>query len=335
MSEPAALSDYSKLLDAQVHTFIASTNAAFPADAASLSIADQRKLYDAMCSEFRVDYPEGISSRDATISPLPPTTDSAWRVPVRHYKSGDSTSGNSSVQLVYLHGGGFVVGGLESHDDVCAEICYHTRCKLTSVDYRLSPEHQHPDALQDVMLVINSLWLENSKPIIICGDSAGANLAAAACHAVRKLPADSSNTPVISAQVLIYPGLGGDMSKGSYVIHAQAPMLTTSDVHYYSHVRCRTDDDLHDPLFAPLCDDDFSNLPPTVVISAQCDPLSDDGCDYCDHIQQAGGKAHWINEQGLVHGYLRARHSVDRASASFQRITAAISSLASGQWPYS
>ncbi|MFK7862572.1 MAG: alpha/beta hydrolase fold domain-containing protein, partial [Granulosicoccus sp.] len=79
---------------------------------------------------------------------------------------------------------------------------------------------------------------------------------------------------------------------------------------------------------------DFSCLPPTVVFSAECDPLNDDGQQYCDFLQQAGGSAHWINEQGLVHGYLRARHSVQRATKSFDRIVHAIDSLAARRWPY-
>ena len=80
-------------------------------------------------------------------------------------------------------------------------------------------------------------------------------------------------------------------------------------------------------------DREFAGLPPTVVISAECDPLSDDGREYCERIATADGRAHWINELGLVHGYLRARHSVPRAAQSFTRIISALHDLGHGIWP--
>ena len=89
-----------------------------------------------------------------------------------------------------------------------------------------------------------------------------------------------------------------------------------------------------DATYAPLQGTDFSNLPPTIVFSAQCDPLCDDGQVFCDRILAAGGKAHWIREDGLVHGYLRARTSVARARDSFERIVLAIEALGQEIWPY-
>ena len=123
--------------------------------------------------------------------------------------------------MVYLHGGGFVVGGLHSHDDVCAEIRSRTGLAVVSVDYRLSPEHQHPAAFEDACSVVSVL----PGPLVLVGDSAGGNLAAAAAHARRD--------PRILGQVLIYPGLGGDRQAGSYVTHANSPMLTTADLDFY------------------------------------------------------------------------------------------------------
>jgi acetyl esterase len=90
----------------------------------------------------------------------------------------------------------------------------------------------------------------------------------------------------------------------------------------------------HDPTSAPLQDIDFTALPPTLAISAECDPLCDDAAAYAAAIRAAGGKAHAIREAGLVHGYLRARATVPRAAASFDRITTAIAAFAKGQWPY-
>jgi acetyl esterase len=229
---------------------------------------------------------------------------------------------------VYFHGGGFVVGGLHSHDDVCAEICHATGFPVTAVDYRLCPEHRHPAAFDDAVAGVNKVWQASQAPIVLCGDSAGGNLAAAVSHHLRGESVD------LAGQVLIYPGLGGDTSTGSYVQHANAPMLSTEEVEYYSTLRVHPAQDKTDATLAPLCDTNFASLPPTLIFSAECDPLSDDGRHYRDRILQAGGKAAWFNENGLVHGYLRARNTVTRAAASFQRIVASVSLLGARQWPW-
>ena len=329
MTNDTYVPDYSILIDSETHAFIQRTESAFPENAASLSIEQQRALYNAMCREFHAGYPTGVVSTDTII-----TSNDTWQIPVRQYTPSISENTESAVTIIYLHGGGFVVGGLESHDDVCAEICERTGQLLTSVDYRLSPEHKHPAALNDTMRVIEHVYQIYQQPIILCGDSAGANLAAAACHAYRNQNKIKHAIPEIIGQVLIYPGLGGDTTQGSYVTHAQAPMLSTQDIHFYSKVRCAVDTDPCDPLFAPLRDNDFGNLPPTVAFGAECDPLCDDGDQYCNRIQLAGGKAHWILEHGLVHGYLRARHCAGRSANSFDRIIEAITCLAERRWSY-
>jgi acetyl esterase len=110
--------------------------------------------------------------------------------------------------------------------------------------------------------------------------------------------------------------------------------LTLDDILFYEKMRFAGEKPEHDPTYAPLHDSDFSGLPPTVVVTADCDPLRDDGPTYCDRIIAAGGNAHWINEPGLVHGYLRARTTVTRAADSFERISVAIEALGQGIWSY-
>ncbi len=307
--------DYQKHIDSETWSFIHRTTAAFPENAASLSIAEQRVLYNAMCESFHAGRAPSVITRD----------DIVGHVPIRTYLPEQA---KQTIQLVYVHGGGFVVGGLESHDDVCAEISDRSQCQLTSVDYRLSPEAKHPAALDDTLVVIDHLWQQHGQAIVLCGDSAGATLCAAAAHAYRNLAKQNHKPlPRIRGQVLIYPSLGGDMSKGSYKTHARAPMLTTEEMSFYSDARCAPDTQRQDPLFAPLQDHDFSGLPATRVFSAECDPLSDDGMHYCQRLNEAGGDAQWVNEYGLVHGYLRARHTVKRAEASFERIVQAVNLL--------
>ena len=302
--------DYDTLIDAETWAFIRKTESCYPPDAVSADIPTQRAVYDEMCRTFHAGYPDGVTARD----------DRAGAVPVRIYESG-----SPKITVIYYHGGGFVVGGLESHDDVCAELCDRTGARVVSVDYRLSPEFSHPAAFEDAMEAASNVALTWPNSCVLAGDSAGGNLAAAVAQASR-------GTMKFKGQVLIYPGLGGDMTRGSYSEHAHAPMLTLEDLKFYEQVRFGGAAPKQDPTAAPLVDADFSNLPPTVIITAECDPLADDGRDYRDAIQAAGGKAHWHNEPGLVHGYLRARHSVQRARDSFDRIVAATKMLAADEW---
>jgi acetyl esterase len=299
--------NYQALIDAPTWAFIRATDAAYPPDTASLSVADQRRIYDGMCRAFFQGYPPGVSAADETIA----------GVPCRRYP------GAGPATVIYCHGGGYVVGGLHSHDDVCAEIRGTTGLTVIAVDYRLAPEHLHPAAFDDVVAVIRA----TPGPLVLAGDSAGGNLCAAAAHALR----DSR----ILGQVLIYPGLGGDRTRGSYVTHARAPMLTKDDLDFYAGIR-------HggqapppgDPTVAPLQDRDFTRLPMTLAIGAECDPLHDDAPAYAAAITAAGGRAHAVTATGLVHGYLRARATVPRAADSFALITGTISAFSRNTWPF-
>lgn len=306
--------DYQRLIDAETWAFIRATEDWYPPETASYSIQRQREVYDRMCQAFDRPYPDGVTAQDRPIG----------GVPCRIYLPVAAAERTA----IYFHGGGFVVGGLHSHDAICAEICAATGFKVVSVDYRLAPEHLHPAAFQDAVTVVRVLAGEG-HPLVLVGDSAGANLAAATCHALRGQSVD------IAGQCLIYPGLGGDTDAGSYLRHAEAPMLTRQDVLFYAGIR-------HpggiapakaDPTARPLKDTDFAGLPPTLVVSAECDPLADDGRIYVERLVQAGGRALLVEEAGLVHGYLRARHSVTRARTSFARICAGIARLGQGLWP--
>ncbi|MGO4837659.1 alpha/beta hydrolase, partial [Rhizobiaceae sp. 2RAB30] len=254
------------------------------------------EIYDRMCREFFAGYPAGMTAQDSTIET--PT----HAIPIRIYRSATP---DASAMVLYFHGGGFILGGLESHDDVCAELCARTGYEVVSVDYRLVPEHIHPAAFRDAMSAFEWAASTYSQPIVLCGDSAGGNLAAAVAHHTR----GHARAPI--GQVLIYPGLGGDIAKGSYVTHADAPMLTMRDLLFYKDIRTGGADVSNDVSYMPMRDPDFSSLPATVIITAECDPLSSDGEAYRDRVRAAGGKAFSREEAGLVHGYLRARHTVE------------------------
>jgi acetyl esterase len=310
------MTDYAALIDAETWAFIERTNSYYSPDTIDYTVAEQRAIYDRMCREFHTGYPDGVTAETTSIT-LPDRA-----IPIRIYRGATP---DATAMVLYFHGGGFILGGLDSHDDVCAELCARTGYEVVAVDYRLAPEHLHPAAYEDALVAFEWAATTYKRPIVFAGDSAGGNLAAAVAHATRGHP----RAP--AGQVLIYPGLGGDRNLRSYREHAEAPMLTVRDLDFYATIRGGSSGDATQ---SPLADTDFSALPPTVAITAQCDPLSSDGEAYRGRILAAGGKAWWHEEQGLVHGYLRGRHTVGRAGASFSRIVEAVSALGRGSWPY-
>jgi acetyl esterase len=276
------------------------------------SVAQQRREYEILLRQFISPHPPGVHSSDSRVDGR------HGEIPLRHYQF---EQGNNNKLILFIHGGGFILGSLDSHDDVCAELCATTGYDLVSVDYRLSPECFHPVHLDDIEDAFVALGHENT---ILAGVSAGGTLAAALCHRLRRAEFKPS------AQVLIYPSLGGDLfDLDSYRENAEAPLLSTADIHFYRGARCSSDDlPLQDAEFYPLVANDFHEAVPTIAISADVDPLRDDARFYVEKLQAAGVSARWINEPGLVHDYLRARHVSSRTGDAFARICDAIKELA-------
>lgn len=294
--------DYTRLLDDEIRAFIQRTDDAYPPSSAGAGIEENRRNYDAMCEVFRTPHPAGLTVVDAPVA----------GVPTRRYTPQVA----GAARVVYFHGGGFVLGGLESHDGVCAEIAAGTGLETVAVDYRLAPEHMHPAQFDDALAVARAEGA--AAPVVLVGDSAGGNLAAAVAHALR------GSGVTVKGQVLIYPGLGGPRG-ASHVTHAEAPMLTAWEVDTYGGVRFADGErPEEDPTAEPSVDPDMTGLPPTLAIAAECDPLADDATRYAGLLRAAGVEAEAVVEPGLVHGYLRARHMSEKAAASFARVIAAI-----------
>ncbi|MEZ5778012.1 MAG: alpha/beta hydrolase [Paracoccaceae bacterium] len=311
MTEP----DYFKLIDAEIWAFIRKTEESYPPDAINAPVARQREIYDRMCRDFDAPYPAGVLATDRPLGGV------AARVYLRE--------AHPRATVLYFHGGGFVVGGLHSHDGICAEICGSTGYRVTSVDYRLAPEHRHPAAFDDAVAATRAAAGEWDGPLVIAGDSAGANLAAAVAHATR------DEWLGLRGMVLIYAGLAfGRPDAGSLRRHANAPLLTRADVDFYASIRMpEGGGDPADPTANPLNDSDFTGLPPAFLSAAECDPLADDSADYAARIVAAGGTARCVTEPGLVHGWLRARHMSARARNAFARIVEEIKTLGEGALP--
>lgn len=314
--------DYELLIDQEVWAFIRDTHDVYANTATSAesdskpSVTEQRQLYNALCRKFARAVPASVSFSDSSICTP------EWTVPIRRYSTDYRPA---HALLMYFHGGGFVLGDLNSHHEICAELCAATHMPVTSVDYRLSPEHKHPAAFYDcIESILHEAAQNPDLSLILCGDSAGANLAAAAAHQLRQSPIASR----IVGQLLIYPELGGNREAGSYLYHADAPMLSSAEIEDFLLARAAGELPINDVRFSPLQDSDFTRLPKTVVFVAECDPLADDGRNYCDAITGAGGSAKLHYEKGLVHGYLRARYSCARAAASFQAMIDELNSIA-------
>lgn len=278
----------------------------YPADAVGASITQQRKWYDALCAAFDASSPEGLTREDGLVE---------GRIPIRRYRPAIVAT---QTRIYYIHGGGFVVGSLDSHDAICAELADFARAELVSIDYRLAPEHVWPAAFEDCYAVLNFL-LTDGRPVVVAGDSAGGNLTAGIV-----LQARADGLSGVVGQALIYPGLGGDLSSGSYVEMSDAPGLTTADTSYYRKILQAPADN---PFAAPLAEMDLSGLPPTYITGAFFDPLRDDARLYAARLASAGVNVTFREEPQMIHAWLRARHMSEGAGEGFRRLAEGIAVL--------
>ncbi|MDI1334415.1 alpha/beta hydrolase [Pseudomonas sp.] len=272
------------------------------------SLNGLRRAYSEMCRAFTPPRPAGLYVVDFELA----------GVTVRSYQPPVSPPTGGTPCIVYLHGGGWVVGDLDSHDFICAELASALGVLVIAVDYRLAPEHPFPAAFDDCLGVWRALrtgpFKLDPKRTLVVGDSAGGNLAAALCLALR-----DAGEPLPAAQVLIYPGLGGDHQLPSRSECIDAPLLASSDVDCYHALYLRG---TRQPgaYAMPLLVEDFGGLPPALIAVAQFDPLRDDGVLYAEHLQAAGVPTTLYYGKGLVHGCLRARGQVAEVDLLYETL---------------
>ncbi len=243
----------------------------------------------------------GSMPRDVAVSPE--------RIPVRHgsiaarlYRRADSPGRRPIV--LFLHGGGWVFGGLSSVNRLCAQLASESCAVVVSVDYRLAPECPYPAGLDDCFdaltwLIEHTEELDGERDAVaVMGESAGGNLAAAVCMRCR-----DEGGPAIALQALIYPVLDATLQSPSLHRPSTGAELNRRDVatvirHYVA------DADPADPLVSPLLATDLSKLPPAVIITADCDVLRDDGRRYAERLTDAGVAVRYTNYLGMPHGFL-------------------------------
>ena len=213
--------------------------------------------------------------------------------------------------LLYLHGGGWVVGDLDTTDSVCRALARRADCRVVSLDYRLAPENPFPAAVEDAWAGLN--WLaESGNPVAVAGDSAGGNLAA-----VLALRARDRGGPKVGAQVLIYPVTDCDLDTESYQDAATGYGLTRQSMVWYWDQYLANPGARTTPDASPLRASDFSNLPPALVITCELDPLASEGSAYAKALEDAGVPVEHIHERGMIHGYIRMAGVISRARKSW------------------
>jgi acetyl esterase len=308
-------------IDEGMLAFYETLSAKTPPESVDWPLSEQRRLWDEVCASFRADRPPGVVIEDFTVpGDLP--------VPVRLFRPEGA---GPYPGVIYGHGGGWVLGSIGTHDDMCAEIAGLAEVAVVALDYRLAPENPHPAQLRDSLAVLSFMRHAGASRaidparIIAAGDSAGGQMSAGLALWLR-----DKGLPQLAGQVLIYPVLGTDTGTPSYVRNRQGPCLTHAEMEYYlaAFLGPAGSPQRSEPYAVPLLATDFSGLPPAFITVAAHDPLHDDGLLYHRALQRAGVPSALRREPTLAHSYMRARHHSRPAMAGFQAIAQAVRTLA-------
>ncbi|MDT5337156.1 MAG: acetyl esterase [Mycobacterium sp.] len=229
----------------------------------------------------------------------------AGSIPVRHYTPVRSEGSGPEPLLVFFHGGGFVVGDLETHDDLCRLMCRDAGVHVLAIDYRLAPEHPAPAAIEDCYAAYRwalehaaELGADPSR-IAVGGDSAGGNLSAVVCQLART---DGIDLPAL--QLLLYPATNFAADTRSKTLFADGYFLTKKDMDWFrDNYLGGSSLDTADPRISPLLADDLAGLPPAMVLTGGFDPLRDEGNQYADALAAAGVPVDHRQFGPLVHGF--------------------------------
>ena len=243
-------------------------------------------------------------------------------IPARAYAPDDP---QRCPVMLYFHGGGYVKGGIGESDAFCRNLARVTRHLVLSIDYRLAPEHPFPAALDDAVATI--LWAGAHAddlggapgPVVVCGESAGGNLAAVACLRLRANPGIA-----IRHQVLLQPVVDFTLSFPSIAMAASECLVPREDLAWYYRTYGGDQRDPRDARVSPIFADDLSGLPPALIIAAEYDTLRDEAEAYARRLKAAGVATRYICADGMVHGFLQMRGLVPDAQAAAEEIARAL-----------
>jgi len=294
-----------------VRDLLAELDAAGVPESNALSVEGARTLQDDLFA--LPEDPESVGAvRDYAIA------GPAGGIPVRIYEP--EGSGPFPV-LVFFHGGGWVLGGLDTHDPTCRALTNASDCVVVSVDYRRAPEHPFPAPVEDCYAALR--WVSENTDVVhgdadriaVGGDSAGGNLAAAVAQLAR-----DRDGPAIAYQALLYPVADHAFDTDSYAENAEGYFLTKADMEWFWDHYLPNDIAGRNPYASPLRARDLTGLPPATVVTCGFDPLRDEGVAYADRLADAGVEVTHRHYDEMIHGFAsmlvdpdmdRARDAVD------------------------
>jgi acetyl esterase len=252
-------------------------------------------------------------------------------IAARLYRADSAVRDGDSPALLYLHGGGFVLGTLDGADELCRAIAAGSGWTVVSLDYRLAPENPYPAALEDC--IDGYAWLSRTAPelgidptrLAVGGDSAGGNLAAALCLYQRD---EHGSLPV--TQVLVYPAVDGTFTAPSWSEYADAPLLNTADARWLWEQYVGQEDRRDDHLAAPLRAASLRGLPRALILTAEVDPIRDDAEAYAERLRHEGVSVTSIRYPGVFHGFItdiglftQARQAIDKICLHLDQVVRA------------
>lgn len=306
-------------IDPGILAFCAEIAAKTPPGSDQWPLDRQRQAWNEVCAQFRGPRPPGLQVHDLE------TDGVKFRLYVP--KGQGPFPG-----VLYFHGGGWVLGGPETHDDMCAEMAAGANCAVALVDYRLAPEHPHPAQLHDSLNVWRWMRDQGAKHridpnnLVAAGDSAGGQMSVALGLALAE-----QSQPQLKGLVLIYPVLGADTDTPSYIRNAKAPALNRDEMIFYlsSFLGTKGGQNWRDPKAVPnlASTAELKALPRCFITIAAHDPLRDDGVIFAEKLKAAGVKVELLEEPALAHSYMRARNVSAPAKKGFDAIVEALRSL--------
>ncbi len=284
-------------LDPQVKAFLEQTAAAGLPAYPTMSPAEAREVMLVRSAPFLANPPQ-LANVEERYIPGP-----AGQLRLRVYTPEGP---GPFPTLVYFHGGGWVVGSLDSHDSLCRALANASGCVVAAVEYRLAPENKFPAQVEDAYAA--TAWLAEhgagvggeGRPIAVGGDSAGGAMAAAVCIAAR-----DRGGPAISCQLLIYPVTDFSFDTLSYQENATGYNLTRADMIWFWGHYLESEVDGRHPLASPLPAEDLTGLPPAIVVTAEYDPLRDEGEAYARRLAEAGVAVWFRRYEGMIHNFVR------------------------------
>ncbi|WP_297845395.1 alpha/beta hydrolase [Pseudomonas sp.] len=286
-----------------------------------LTPEEARRQFDASAQMFAVGAEEMASVETLWVN----ARDGA-QLEARLYRAQLPKAGRLTPALLYFHGGGYVVGSLDSHDALCRGLAAQGDYAILAVAYRRAPEQRFPTACNDALDAWN--WLTDNAVgkgldatrLAVGGDSVGASLATVL---TRDLALSGAINPP-RLQVLIYPVTDATRSTPSLVRYAEGYLLEAATLKWFYQQYANHDSDRHDPRFSPLLGSVPTNLAPALVLLGECDPLHDEGLAYVAHLQEAGIKVELHDWEGMTHDFLRMGMIIDEAEDAQSIIAAAL-----------